>query len=61
MTNKNEFVTITSVCMTTSGSASTSIPMDVQDHLNNCGQIAWFVDREAGRLYVVPSDEVRME
>jgi len=56
-----EFVTTSSVCMTTSGSASITIPMDVQDKLNNCGTIAWFVDEETGRLYVVPSDEVSIQ
>lgn len=47
-----------SISHSSSGTATTSIPDDIQDALGKPDRVFWAVDRETGHVLVVPPEEV---
>lgn len=55
-----EFICASKVHKRPNGSDSIYFPVDSQELLGDPDEIAWFLDRDSGRLYVVPKSEVSM-
>jgi len=54
----NELLALSTLTRKDSGSGQLVVPEDVLDTFGDDERVAWFLDRDAGLVYLVPESEV---